>query len=98
MAEQRTPANVHTVDMVCDKCKKGFMRPGATVLMSDPPQYPHKCTECGHQANYGTIYPSHRLTSNPSDTGVTIQFSDPPEILLYDGSVAEDTGSKLPAE
>ena len=52
--------NVKTVkvSMQCDKCKTGIMeRDGNTVLTTYPPQYPHKCNNCGHVENYTVEYP-----------------------------------------
>lgn len=49
------------VHMVCDKCKKGKMMPIGMELMSYPPQYPHKCDNCGHAVNYSISYPYQKL-------------------------------------
>lgn len=46
------------VKMKCDKCGKGFMeKSGETVLMTYPPQFPHKCNNCEHMENYTKQYP-----------------------------------------
>ena len=34
------------VDYECPKCEVGKLRPTGQKLLSNPPQYPHKCTEC----------------------------------------------------
>lgn len=45
------------VDERCPKCGQGWMRGTGIVLTSNPPQYPHKCTNCGYTQTYGVQYP-----------------------------------------
>ena len=56
------------VDMECDECKNGLMRltTDNIMLASYPPQYPHKCTNCGHVTNYNCTYPYHKLIPTES--------------------------------
>lgn len=50
------------VHMKCDKCNNGLMvQDGYTILASDPPQYPHKCNNCGYYKNYFIQYPYQRM-------------------------------------
>lgn len=49
------------VDMKCDKCNEGVMRPIGTYISSCPPQYPHVCNKCGYQENYESVYPDDRV-------------------------------------
>lgn len=54
-------AKLLIVHMVCDKCGKGKMIPTEIALMSFPPQYPHKCDNCGHTDNFSISYPYQKL-------------------------------------
>ena len=45
------------VDMVCNVCGDGRMRPTATVLKEYPPKYIHMCDNCGSFGVYDKIYP-----------------------------------------
>lgn len=47
----------HQVDERCPICGQGWMRPTGIVLTTDPPQYPHKCTNCNYGQTYSVSYP-----------------------------------------
>ena len=49
--------NLTEVDMVCDDCGDGRMRPTATVLKEYPPKYIHMCDNCCKLGSYDKIYP-----------------------------------------
>ena len=58
MSEIEYEVKTYEIDMVCDFCKEGVMRPcGNVVLTTSPLQYPHQCTKCGKVVNYITKYP-----------------------------------------
>lgn len=38
------------VDYKCPECETGYLRPTGKVLMSSPPQYPHRCDN--YKCNY----------------------------------------------
>ena len=58
MSEIKSEVKTYEIDMVCDKCGQGYMRPvGNIVLTTSPLQYPHECTECGYMATYNKTYP-----------------------------------------
>ena len=40
----------------CNICG-GVLHPTGVCLTSDPPQYQHKCTECGNTKNFNCCYP-----------------------------------------
>ncbi|HEY4530887.1 MAG TPA: hypothetical protein VIG97_11295 [Luteimonas sp.] len=40
----------------CD-CGKGELVPDGTMRMTDPPQFPHRCTACGHVETFGERFP-----------------------------------------
>ena len=62
MSELVAEAKTLIVHMKCEKCGKGIMeRFGNTELATYPPQYPHKCNNCGNVENYTTTYPYHKL-------------------------------------
>ncbi len=50
---------VQTIEVhyCCDACGKGEMMPEGVALLTDPAQYPHKCTECGDKKTFFLIYP-----------------------------------------
>ena len=45
------------VDEQCQSCGKGYMRPTGIINTTDPPQYEHACTVCGHKQSYSIRYP-----------------------------------------
>lgn len=62
MAEKVCECKILLVHYVCDKCSNGVMRWDRArfelpMLMSDPPQYPHKCEYCGHTEGFTVQYP-----------------------------------------
>lgn len=57
MSEIKTEMKLFSVDMICDECNWGRMRPTGVALMSNPPKYPHKCDRCGHEVTYDVRYP-----------------------------------------
>lgn len=56
MSEVRN-IQMQSVDERCPVCKQGFMRPTGIVLMTNPPQYPHKCQKCDYEQTYPMSYP-----------------------------------------
>lgn len=50
------------IEQQCTKCKKGYMRPDPSqpVQMTDPPIYPHKCTQkgCNNVDVFNETYPA----------------------------------------
>ena len=65
MAELVAEAKTLIVEMKCEKCGKGLMKPfGNTVLSTYPPRFPHKCNYCGNIENFLIQYPYHRLIPN----------------------------------
>ena len=58
MAEEKHEVKTFEVDMICEKCNIGHMRPvGNIVLTTYPIQYPHECDNCGHTEIYTKKYP-----------------------------------------
>lgn len=58
MGEVKYEVKTFKVEMKCDKCGKGYMRPtGNVALATYPLQYPHECTNCGHIEIYTRKYP-----------------------------------------
>ncbi|KKN29389.1 hypothetical protein LCGC14_0844630 [marine sediment metagenome] len=60
--EKRTEVKTIKVELVCDSCREGTMKPfllrGGLALETSPSQYPHECTKCDaiiHIA--GQVYP-----------------------------------------
>ena len=58
MGEIRHEVRTFLVDMVCENCSEGYMRPVGNIALSTYPiQYPHKCEKCGYTQNYTKNYP-----------------------------------------
>lgn len=49
--------NTRHIDYRCPNCQNGWMRPTGTVLVSDPPKFPHKCIQCGYEEIFDVKYP-----------------------------------------
>ena len=51
-----TEVRTFKVEEVCPQCTKGYLRPHPKkpMLMTNPPLYPHLCTEklCGHEETF----------------------------------------------
>lgn len=58
MPREQTPLRTIQVDYRCDKCDTGHMRPTGVMLMSDPPKFPHCCTECDALMTFTEKYPA----------------------------------------
>lgn len=54
--EEKTEVKTYSIDMKCDSCGAGYMRPTGLVLDVAPPLYPHECN-CGAHTNYKVRYP-----------------------------------------
>lgn len=58
MSEKRTPVQILQCEYICDRCGSGRMeRVGAQTFLTDPPQYPYKCSECGYLKCSSKRYP-----------------------------------------
>lgn len=59
VAEKRTEVRTFMVRLMCDKCGEGEMKPTGVQLLSNPPQYPHRCDKCGFETTIrgGKAYP-----------------------------------------
>ena len=55
--EIRYPVNQYMVDMKCNVCNKGVMRPTGETLLSNPQGYIHRCENCGKLEVYTCVYP-----------------------------------------
>ncbi len=58
MREREYEVKTYKVHAMCDKLMcDGEMKHEGRALMSNPPQYPHICTECGNTENLREVYP-----------------------------------------
>ena len=58
MGEIRHEVRTFLVDMVCESCGVGYMRPVGNIALSTYPiQYPHKCDKCGYIKKKKKNYP-----------------------------------------
>jgi len=61
MAERNFPIQVVGVEYICDECGIGAMEPhGQVAWLTDPVQYPHRCSHCGATAGLTKRYPTVR--------------------------------------
>jgi len=60
MSERKTACNTYKVEYVCDVCAKGTMEATGSVVCTNPPQYQHICTSCGHEGYLENRYPEIR--------------------------------------
>ena len=58
MAEQAHDAIVVRLTYACDECGEEMRAHWGIVLTSNPPVYPHRCTN-GHTANLLRSYPTY---------------------------------------
>ena len=63
MPYEQMPIRPILVDYKCDKCGNGYMRPSGICLTSNPPQWPHRCTNCDAHMNFTEKYPTVRYTA-----------------------------------
>lgn len=70
-------SKTYIVDMICEKCKTGVMRPTSIVLTSNPPQYPHKCNYCGNEKVYDKCYPFQIIEKENHDEQMETIQSEP---------------------
>lgn len=60
--EVKCKAKLYMVIQKCDKCGIGRMeRNGNMIFTSEPPLYPHKCNNCGHEECYTVAYPYQNI-------------------------------------
>jgi|APSaa5957512576_1039674.scaffolds.fasta_scaffold298337_2 hypothetical protein len=48
----------YRIHYYCDKCGEGEMLPTGKCLMTNPPQYPHKCNKCNEARGFPDKYPA----------------------------------------
>jgi DNA-directed RNA polymerase subunit RPC12/RpoP len=61
MAEKTFPLQVVGVEYECDECESGTMQPYGTVAwLTEPLQYPHRCSTCGATRGLPEKYPTVR--------------------------------------
>lgn len=54
-------AKILMVYMKCEKCRNGLMKPSGNVFLTEPPQFLHKCNNCGNEETYHIQYPYQKL-------------------------------------
>jgi len=55
--EIKTEMSTIQVDMQCDECGKGNMRPTGRVFLTHPAQFQHQCDACHVWGTYQHQYP-----------------------------------------
>lgn len=57
MAETKTEVKTFKVEYVCDECGEETLKHEGGALLSSPPQYRHRCSNCGCSRTFLKIYP-----------------------------------------
>ena len=65
MAEIEQEVKTFTVNYLCDECGEGYMESTGSILISNPPQYPHKCNACGSDRTFREKYPKTIYKTEP---------------------------------
>lgn len=55
--EKKIEVRSFEISYICDRCNEGTMIYTGVTLMSNPPQYPHRCDTCFNTQNLKNIYP-----------------------------------------
>lgn len=58
------------IDHICDRCDDGQYRPTGVAYASFPPQYLHKCNNCGDKRSFGETFPVIRYAEAGTDTSI----------------------------
>ena len=66
MGEITVPAEVVGRRYLCDECGEEMHRYGDSVLMSNPPKYPHTCRH-SHVAHLSRSYPGWDMLIHPAE-------------------------------
>lgn len=79
-----TEVKTYRIECQCDSCRKGNMVNDGTVFLSNPPQYPHICTNCKAIKTFNVQYPriEYKQTHYSSETGVTWATAETPKWIL----------------
>ena len=95
MPEVRIPVDTYMARYMCDECDGGEMKGDGIVLTSNPPQYPHTCTDCGARKIFMSSYP-HQVTVQQEE-GILTQCAGCPTFVLAPG-FREEHGKLICAE
>lgn len=57
MSESKKQVITYEIDMTCDICGKGVMRPTGEERLFCLNSHQHRCTNCGNEEDYSCIYP-----------------------------------------
>lgn len=60
MPFKQVPVRPIQVLYICDSCDTGQYLPTGSMLLSDPPQFPHECSVCGDKRTFMEKYPTLR--------------------------------------
>lgn len=66
MPEIEIEVKTYEVNYMCDRCAAGNMKATGDVLMSNPPQFRHRCPTCGHEETHRCRYP--KVITRPVST------------------------------
>jgi len=61
MPQKDFEVKTYKVHYICDECKQGELLPTGTCYPTNPPQYPHKCSNidyCNSARTFNIQYPA----------------------------------------
>lgn len=58
MPEFKKEIKTFQVDYICDNCGSPDVKSTGVTLLSNPPQYPHTCKNCGANYVFKCTYPT----------------------------------------
>lgn len=77
LVPSRPPMVEVLVQAMCDKCGGEMIAVPGVILMSDPPQYPHRCNKCESTENYLEAYPHHAWREKRKERGLVVGIGAP---------------------
>jgi hypothetical protein len=77
MAERNFPIQVVGVEYICDECGVGSMeRYGEVAWLTNPVQYPHRCSNCGSTEALSECYPLVRHLRVEQDNAPLAEYHE----------------------
>ena len=61
MAEREFPIEQVGIEYVCDTCQQGTMQVSGKLILTEPMRWPHRCSQCGAEAELIEQYPTVRF-------------------------------------
>lgn len=88
MIKRANVTAMYQINLYCDKCGTRMER-GGIVLTSNPPQFPYKCPECGHETTSHIAYPVQQVEFDEENAEVIPEPNIPPIEMPQAGRLEE---------